>query len=159
MPSSANRATSVQPSFGRGVPPVAATNAAATGASRPGRGDRGYHPVRRLTVGAAPAPGRCQGGSSPRADHRPARRRPPETRGHRGSRNPVASDAMGKASKKKAQRRQGTGESQAKFEQGRATGRQERIGLQASQALSELAGIARSLEQPKTENVRAWWGG
>ena len=66
---------------------------------------------------------------------------------------------MGKASKKKAQRRQGTGESRAKFEQWRATGRQERIGLQASQALPELAGIARSLEQPETENVRAWWGG
>lgn len=37
MPSSANLATSVQPSLGRGVPPTAATNAAAAGADSPGR--------------------------------------------------------------------------------------------------------------------------
>jgi hypothetical protein len=37
MPSSANLATSVQPSLARGVPPTAATNAAAAGNDSPGR--------------------------------------------------------------------------------------------------------------------------
>ena len=53
---------------------------------------------------------------------------------------------MGKASKKKAQRRQGAGQSRAEFEQERAAGRQERANLQASQALSELGDVARSLQ-------------
>ena len=66
---------------------------------------------------------------------------------------------MGKASKKKAQRRQGAGRSRAEFEQERAAGRQERANLQASQALSELGDVARSLEQTEAENVKAWWGG
>ena len=66
---------------------------------------------------------------------------------------------MGKASKKKAQRRQGAGQSRAEFEQERTAGRQERASLQVSQALSELGGIARSLKQAEAENVKAWWGG
>ena len=66
---------------------------------------------------------------------------------------------MGRASKKKAQRRQGAGQSRAGFGQERAAGREERASLQASRALSELGDVAGSLEQTGAENVKAWWGG
>jgi hypothetical protein len=69
------------------------------------------------------------------------------------------SGAVGKASKKKAQRRHGSGQSRAGFGQERAAGRQERASLQASRAFSELGDVARSLEQTGAENVKAWWGG
>jgi hypothetical protein len=66
---------------------------------------------------------------------------------------------VGKASRKKAQRRQGAGQPRAEFEQGRPAGRQGRASLQASQALSELGDVARSLEQAEAKNVKAWWSG
>jgi hypothetical protein len=66
---------------------------------------------------------------------------------------------MGTASRRKAQRRRGAGQSRADFEQERAAGRQEGANLQVSRALSELGNVARSVEQTETENVKAWWGG
>jgi hypothetical protein len=66
---------------------------------------------------------------------------------------------VGKASRKKAQRRQGAGQSRAEFDQERPAGRHERANRQASQALSELGDVARSLAQTEAENVKAWWSG
>jgi hypothetical protein len=66
---------------------------------------------------------------------------------------------VGKASRKKAQRRQGAGQSRAEFKQERSADRQERANVLASRALSELGDAARSLKQSGAENVKAWWGG
>lgn len=73
---------------------------------------------------------------------------------------------MGKASKKKAQRREGSGQSRADFERERAAERNERENAAAdaaratvAEAMLGISDMARKMQAAEAEGVKAWWGG
>lgn len=72
---------------------------------------------------------------------------------------------MGKASKKKARRREGSGQSRADFERQRAAERNEREIAAAdaawafvAKAMLGISDMARKMQDAEAEGVKAWWG-